>query len=89
MELLVDSALGRADVLYTAVGEGGVALGIRTRDLLVTTDARVATLTAGPLGAAEPPGWDGVVDLTGPGALVAATRPADAAARAPRQRTGR
>ncbi|MCW2665261.1 MAG: hypothetical protein JWN57_223 [Frankiales bacterium] len=64
VELLADSALGGADVLYTAAGEGGVALAIRTRDLLVTTGARVATLTAGPLAPAERSGWDGFsVDL--------------------------
>lgn len=45
VELLADTALGRSDVCYCAVGEGGVALGIRTRDLLVTTGARVASLT--------------------------------------------
>jgi Cys-tRNA(Pro)/Cys-tRNA(Cys) deacylase len=45
VELLADTALGASDVCYCAVGEGGVALGIRTRDLLVTTGARVATLT--------------------------------------------
>lgn len=45
VELLADTALGASDVCYCALGEGGVALGIRTRDLLVTTGARVATLT--------------------------------------------
>lgn len=62
VELLADSALGSAEVLYAAVGEGGVALAIRTRDLLVTTGARVATLTAGPLQAADRSGWDGSRD---------------------------
>jgi len=46
VELLADSALGGSDVCYCAVGEGEVVLGIRTLDLLVTTGARVATLTA-------------------------------------------
>lgn len=45
IELLADTALGTSDVCYCALGEGGVALGIRTRDLLVTTGARVASLT--------------------------------------------
>lgn len=45
VELLADSALGDSDVCYCAVGEGEVVLGIRTRDLLVSTGARVATLT--------------------------------------------
>ncbi len=45
IELLADTALGRSDVCYCAVGEGQVVLGIRTRDLLVTAGARVATLT--------------------------------------------
>jgi prolyl-tRNA editing enzyme YbaK/EbsC (Cys-tRNA(Pro) deacylase) len=52
VELLADAALGVSDVSYCAVGEGGVALGVRTRDLLVTTGARVASLTGPqPLGA--------------------------------------
>lgn len=50
--LLADTALGASEVSYCAVGEGGVALGIRTRDLLVATGARVATLT-GPAPADE------------------------------------
>lgn len=45
VELLADAAVGSSDVCYCAVGEGEVVLGIRTRDLLVTTGARVATLT--------------------------------------------
>lgn len=48
VELLVDAAVGATDVVYTAVGEGGLALGIRTRDLLLATGARVATLTTQP-----------------------------------------
>ena len=46
VELLADAALGQSDVCYCPVGEGEVALGIRTGDLLVTTGARVASLTA-------------------------------------------
>lgn len=95
VELLADSALGAADVLYTAAGEGGVALAIRTRDLLVTTGARVATLTVGPLAPAERTGWDGVVDgadvIDLARGTVPARRPAQAARglRPPSQRTGR
>lgn len=55
VELLADAAVGQTDVVYTAVGEAGLALGIRTRDLLVVTDARVATLTCRP----ESAGVDG------------------------------
>lgn len=47
VELLADTAVGRTDVVYTPVGESGLALGIRTRDLLVATGARVASLTGG------------------------------------------
>ena len=43
--VLADLPLTGSDVLYTAVGEGGLALGIGTRDLLVATGARVARLT--------------------------------------------
>lgn len=46
VELLADAAVGACDVVYTAVGEGGLALGIRTRDLLVVSRARVANLTS-------------------------------------------
>lgn len=53
VELLADSALGDSDVCYCAVGEAEVVLGIRTRDLLVTTAARVASLT-GPRPLGEP-----------------------------------
>ncbi len=45
VEVLADAALGAAEVIWCAVGEGGVALGIRTRDLLVASGARVAALT--------------------------------------------
>lgn len=45
VELLADTALGDSDVCYCAVGEAEVVLGIRTRDLLVITGARVASLT--------------------------------------------
>lgn len=45
VELLADTALGGSDVSYCPVGEGEVVLGIRTRDLLVATGARAASLT--------------------------------------------
>ena len=43
--VLADTRLSSSDVLYAAVGEGGLALGIGTRDLLVATGARLAELT--------------------------------------------
>ena len=45
VELLADTALGESDVCCCPVGEAEVVLAIRTRDLLVSTGARVATLT--------------------------------------------
>jgi Cys-tRNA(Pro)/Cys-tRNA(Cys) deacylase len=45
VELLADTRLTSDEVCYTALGEGGVALGIRTRDLLAATGARVVPLT--------------------------------------------
>lgn len=45
VELLADTALGDSEVCYCTVGEAEVVLGIRTRDLLVVTGARVAALT--------------------------------------------
>jgi prolyl-tRNA editing enzyme YbaK/EbsC (Cys-tRNA(Pro) deacylase) len=45
VELLADSALGDSDVSYCAAGESEVVLGIRTRDLLVATGARAASLS--------------------------------------------
>jgi prolyl-tRNA editing enzyme YbaK/EbsC (Cys-tRNA(Pro) deacylase) len=45
VEVLVDAALARHDVLYCALGESGVALGIRTTDLLVASGARTVPLT--------------------------------------------
>lgn len=52
VEVLADAALGAAEVSWCAIGEGGVALGIRTVDLLVASGARVAALT-GPARLAE------------------------------------
>ena len=46
VELLADRAVAHQSVSYTALGEGGVALGIRTDDLLAATGARLAPLTA-------------------------------------------
>ena len=61
--LLADAALGESDVLYCATGEGGVALGVRTRDLLVAVGARVANLSGSPMDDADRAGWGGVVAL--------------------------
>ena len=61
--LLADAALGEAEVLYCATGEGGVALGVRTHDLLRAVGPRVASLSGTPLTEAERAGWDGVVAL--------------------------
>lgn len=57
VELLADTALGASETCYCPVGEGGVVLGIRTRDLLVTTGARASSLT-GP----SPAGTDAGAD---------------------------
>jgi prolyl-tRNA editing enzyme YbaK/EbsC (Cys-tRNA(Pro) deacylase) len=46
--LLADAAVAAVEVSWCPLGEGRTALGIRTRDLLVTSGARVASL-AGPL----------------------------------------
>lgn len=43
--LVVDAALGTSDVLYAATGDSGTVLKIRSRDLLVHTNALVAALT--------------------------------------------
>jgi prolyl-tRNA editing enzyme YbaK/EbsC (Cys-tRNA(Pro) deacylase) len=48
VEVLADAALERSPTSYCALGEGGVALGIRTPDLLEVTGARTAVLTTGP-----------------------------------------
>jgi Cys-tRNA(Pro)/Cys-tRNA(Cys) deacylase len=45
VELVVDREIEQTGTCYCALGEGGVALGIRTRDLLEATGARVAPLT--------------------------------------------
>jgi prolyl-tRNA editing enzyme YbaK/EbsC (Cys-tRNA(Pro) deacylase) len=45
VEVLVDAALTEHDVVYCALGESGVALGIRTLDLLVASAARTVPLT--------------------------------------------
>ena len=60
VEVLADAALGASDVCYCAVGEGGLVLGIRTRDLLVTTGARVTSLT-GPAPLSD--AYDDVADV--------------------------
>lgn len=45
VEVLADAVLPHEDVLYCAVGEGGVALAIHSSDLLRMSGARVAALT--------------------------------------------
>jgi prolyl-tRNA editing enzyme YbaK/EbsC (Cys-tRNA(Pro) deacylase) len=45
VEVLVDAALTAHHVVYCALGESGVALGIRTPDLLVASGARAVPLT--------------------------------------------
>jgi len=45
VEVLVDAALTEHEVVYCALGESGVALGIRTVDLLVAASARTVPLT--------------------------------------------
>lgn len=59
VRLLADAPLASRHAVYTALGEGGVALSIRAADLLAVTGAQVATLTARPLLAEERSGWDG------------------------------
>jgi prolyl-tRNA editing enzyme YbaK/EbsC (Cys-tRNA(Pro) deacylase) len=45
VEVLADTAIERSTTSYCALGEGGVALGIRTADLLEVAGARTASLT--------------------------------------------
>ena len=52
VEVLADEVLERCPTSYCALGEGGVALGIRTRDLLDVVGARTAPLTVDPGAAA-------------------------------------
>ena len=47
VEVLLDTALEQNPTSYCALGEGGVALGIRTSDLVSVTGARRVALTAG------------------------------------------
>jgi len=64
--LVADEALRGPGVLYCPVGEGGVALGIRSADLLAATGARVVALSALPLPSGEREPWAGaprVLDL--------------------------
>jgi prolyl-tRNA editing enzyme YbaK/EbsC (Cys-tRNA(Pro) deacylase) len=68
--LLADAALGGVEVLYAPTGEGGVALAIRTRDLLVASGALVTNLTASPLGARERSDWQVGAGLETAGAAV-------------------
>lgn len=61
VEVLADAALGSTDVVYAATGEPSLALGIRVLDLLVTVDARAATLTSAP--AVPEPRFADIIDL--------------------------
>lgn len=63
VEVLADTAVGADDVVYAAVGEPGLALGIRTRDLLVVADAKVASLTTARLPGVDDDRYADVVDL--------------------------
>ena len=60
--VLVDAGFGASEVVYTPTGDGGTALGIHVRDLLLTTRARVANLLSP---RAMPPSVPSV-DLTEP-----------------------
>jgi prolyl-tRNA editing enzyme YbaK/EbsC (Cys-tRNA(Pro) deacylase) len=55
VEVLADEALTASPTSYCALGEGGVALGIRTRDLLEVVGACTAALTTGPDSAPDRP----------------------------------
>jgi len=64
--LVADAALTARGVVYCPVGESGVALGIRTADLLQAVGARVAALSALPMPPAGRAPWSGgarVIDL--------------------------
>jgi prolyl-tRNA editing enzyme YbaK/EbsC (Cys-tRNA(Pro) deacylase) len=61
VELVADTALRTSEVVYTAVGEGGLALGIRTGDLLAVIRPQLAALTGPP-----PVALDVVLDLDSP-----------------------
>jgi prolyl-tRNA editing enzyme YbaK/EbsC (Cys-tRNA(Pro) deacylase) len=65
MPVLADACVGHFDVVYTATGDGGTALGIPTRWLLTSTGAAVAELCVDTAS---------VIDLDAE--LDAATRPA-------------
>jgi prolyl-tRNA editing enzyme YbaK/EbsC (Cys-tRNA(Pro) deacylase) len=47
MPVLADACIGHHEVVYTATGDGGTALGIPSRWLLTTTHASVAELCVG------------------------------------------
>ncbi len=55
--LLADAALGEVEVVYCPVGESGIALGIRTADLLRATGAKVTLLSSLPMPPQEPGPW--------------------------------
>ena len=54
VEVVVDTALTASPTSYCALGEGGVALGIRTVDLLEVLDAPAAALTGADAAPSEP-----------------------------------
>lgn len=70
--LLADAALQGTQVLYCPLGEGAVALGIRTRDLLEVTGAQVAALSSLPLPHPDAQPWGGgarIIDLDARGGV--------------------
>jgi len=67
--ILVDSAFGASEVVYTPTGDSGTALGIHVRDLLVATRARVANLLTG-----GTPAKRATIDLTEPAPTAGRTR---------------
>lgn len=62
VEVLADTAVSESEVSWCALGEGGVALGIRTADLLLAAGARAVPLS----GPARLAAVDDVLDLDAP-----------------------
>lgn len=65
MAVYADHRVSRPDVVYTPTGDTGTVLGIRSRDLLAFTGARLAALCAGVAGRA-PAAFDGPGVATAP-----------------------
>jgi prolyl-tRNA editing enzyme YbaK/EbsC (Cys-tRNA(Pro) deacylase) len=61
--LFADALIGRYDVVYTATGDTGTALGISTADLLVASSARIADLTGESLADSMADSMAAVIDL--------------------------